>query len=127
MSNIPKISDSEWQVMQVIWSKSPCTANQIVEGLSKITKWKPKTIKTLINRLVKKGIISYEVDKKDKKTYHYFPLFLQNQCIKAESKFFLDRVFNGSLNAMLANFLNESELSPEEIQELKDILDKKKG
>ncbi|MCY6369479.1 BlaI/MecI/CopY family transcriptional regulator [Clostridium ganghwense] len=125
MSNIPKISDSEWQVMKIIWANTPCTANQVVEALSE-TKWQPKTIKTLINRLVKKSVLSYKVDEQDKKTYHYFPMVMENECIKAESQSFIKRVFNGSLNAMLANFLSESELSSDEIDELKRILDKRK-
>jgi BlaI family transcriptional regulator, penicillinase repressor len=125
MSNIPKISDSEWKVMKIFWANAPCTANEVVQALYE-TKWQPKTIKTLINRLVKKGVLSYKISEQDKKTYHYFPLVLENECIKAESQSFLKRVFNGSLNAMLANFLNEGELSSDEIDELKRILDKKK-
>lgn len=127
MSNIPKISDSEWQVMKIIWANNSCTANKVVEALSESTDWKPKTIKTLINRLVKKGVISYNLDQNDKKTYHYFQLILEKECKKEESKSFLKRVFNGSLNAMIANFLTEEELSSEEIEELKRILDNKKG
>lgn len=127
MSNIPKISDSEWQVMKIIWANNSCTANKVVEALSESTDWKPKTIKTLINRLVKKGVISYNLDENDKKTYHYFPLILEKECKKEESKSFLKRVFNGSLNAMIANFLNEEELSSEEIEELKRILNNKQG
>jgi BlaI family penicillinase repressor len=127
MSNTTQISDSEWLVMKAIWSNGSCTANEIVKELEDKTHWQPKTIKTLINRLVKKNAIGYEIDKQDKKTYHYYPLIQEQGCIREESKTFLNRVFNGSLNAMLANFLNEAELSDEEIDELKRILDKRKG
>ncbi len=127
MSNTPKISDSEWQVMKLIWARAPCTANEVVEGLKENIDWKPNTIKTLINRLVKKDVISYEIDKLDKKTYHYFPLVQEQDCIREESKTFLNRVFNGSANAMLVNFLDDAELSDDEIDKLKHILDKRKG
>lgn len=127
MSNIPKISDSEWEIMKIIWVTNPCTSNEIVDKLSKSSDWKPKTIKTLINRLVKKGALSYEIDSNDKKTYHYFPIISKDKCVMTESKMFLKRVFNGSLNIMMANFINESSLSEDEIEELKNILDKKKG
>lgn len=128
MTDIPQISEAEWEVMKVIWANSSCTANEVVEKLEGSTDWKPKTIKTLINRLAKKGVIDYTIDESDKKTYHYFAKALEDECIKAESNSFLKRVFNGSLNAMLANFLSESEtkLSEKEIDELKQILDKKK-
>lgn len=129
MTDIPKISEAEWEVMKIIWANSSCTANEVVEALEGSTDWKPKTIKTLINRLVQKGVISYKLDDQDKKTYHYSAVVLESECVKAESHSFLKRVFNGSLNAMLMNFLsqNETELSKEQIDELKRILDKKKG
>lgn len=126
MSHVPKISDSEWQVMNFIWNSETSTANEVVSALSKVTNWKPQTIRTLINRLVNKGLIGYEIDEKDKKTYHYFALISEEECKKEESRSFLKRVFNGSINAMFANFINENELSTEEIDELKSILHKKK-
>ncbi|MBZ9689333.1 BlaI/MecI/CopY family transcriptional regulator [Clostridium estertheticum] len=127
MINASKISNSEWEVMKCVWGNNICTANGIVDALSKNTDWKANTIRTLINRLVKKEVLGYTIDKKDKKTYYYFPLLSENECIKAESESFINRVFNGSLNGMIANFLNESKLSDAEIKELKNILDKKKG
>ncbi|MGH4122429.1 MAG: BlaI/MecI/CopY family transcriptional regulator [Clostridium sp.] len=127
MLDSSKISNSEWEVMKCIWENTPFTANEIVDALSKTTDWKPNTIRTLINRLVKKEVLGYEIDENDKKTYYYFPLLSENECIKSESDSFIKRVFNGSLNGMIANFLSESKLSDEEIEELKNILDKKKG
>lgn len=123
----PKISDAEWQVMKVIWGSKYCTAREIVDKISKTINWQPNTIRTLINRLLKKKIINYKIDEKDNKTYHYFALVSESECIKVESESFLKRVFNGSLNVMLENFINESKLSEEEIDRLKQILDKKKG
>ncbi|MBW9157257.1 BlaI/MecI/CopY family transcriptional regulator [Clostridium tagluense] len=127
MADVSKISNSEWEIMKYAWDNIPCTANEIVGALSKITDWKSNTIRTLINRLIKKEVLGYKIDEKDKKTYYYFPLLSENECIKAESDSFIKRVFNGSLNGMIANFLKESELSDEDIEELKNILDKKKG
>ncbi|MBU3142718.1 BlaI/MecI/CopY family transcriptional regulator [Clostridium sp. CF012] len=127
MINASKISNSEWEVMKCVWGNDICTANEIVDALSKNIDWKANTIRTLINRLVKKEVLGYTIDKKDNKTYYYFPLLSENECIKAESESFINRVFNGSLNGMIANFLNESKLSDAEIKELKNILDKKKG
>lgn len=54
MSTLPQISDAEWNVMSVAWENEKCTANEIVTALSKTTTWSPKTIKTMISRLVKK-------------------------------------------------------------------------
>jgi BlaI family penicillinase repressor len=124
MKQIPKISDTEWQVMKVIWAKNPVTASQVIEELSDSTYWKPKTVKTLLGRLVKKKAAGFE---KENRTYLYYPLIAEAECIKAESQSFLKRVYNGALGVMLASFLEEQELSPKEIEELKRILNGKKS
>lgn len=125
MQYLPQISDAEWQVMKAIWSESSCTANQVVEYLSQNTVWQPKTIKTLINRLLKKKMLGFKIDPQDKKTYHYYPLFSEQECVRAESQSFLRRIFGGSPHMMLANFIEEYELSPEDIAGLKQILEEK--
>jgi len=122
MEKMPHISDSEWQVMKVIWAKSPITTNEVVEALAPMTTWKPKTIMTLINRLVKKGALGFE---KKSRAYHYRPLVEESECVKAESRSFLKRVHGGALKPMLASFFEEAELSKEEIDELKRLLDSK--
>ena len=125
LSQLPQISDAEWQIMKVIWAEAPCTANQVVEYLSEVMAWQPKTIKTLINRLLKKKVLGFKIDEQDKKTYHYYPLISEKECVRAESHSFLRRIFDGSPNIMLANFIRECELSPEDIAELKQILEEK--
>ncbi len=121
MENIPKISESEWQVMKFVWRKSPVTANEVVEALAQENHWKPKTVMTLLTRLTKKGALGFE---KKGRAYHYCPLVGEEECAKVESMSLLRRVYGGSLKPMLANFLEEADLSPDEIEELKRILDK---
>ena len=122
MEKIPKISEAEWQVMKYLWSKSPATANMVAEELAKTTKWKAKTIKTLLNRLAKKKALGYE---KKGREYHYYPLVQKADCIKAESHCFLKRVYDGATKPMLAAFLENEDLSAEEVKDLKRILDRK--
>lgn len=123
MQEIPRISEAEWAVMKVFWSRpTPTPANEVVRALADITDWKPKTVKTLINRLVKKNALGYQ---EDGRIYYYYPLVNEEECIKAESRSFLRRVYGGALKPMLVNFLREEELSREEIEELKRILDER--
>ena len=122
MGNIPKISDSEWLVMKTIWDDNPITSNRVVEALTGSTAWKPKTIKTLINRLVKKGALGYESEGRE---YLYYPLIEKVVLVKAESRSFLKRVFGGAVKPMLATMVESEDLSAEDIEELKRILDKK--
>ncbi len=68
-------SENEWIVMEVMWEcEDPMTASQIIEKLKGIKEVSPKTIRVLINRLLKKGIIDYTVDTHDSRVYHYFPI-----------------------------------------------------
>ena len=122
MKTPPKISESEWLVMQVFWSKGLLTANEVVKELAKKTKWKPKTVKTLINRLVKKGAVKF---KKEGRKYRYFPTVSQTKCVRRERQSFVRRVYGGATRPMLAAFLEDSELSKEDIAELKKILGQK--
>jgi len=122
MKTPPKISESEWLVMQVFWSKGLLTANEVVKELAKKTKWKPKTVKTLINRLVKKGAVKF---KKEGRKYRYFPTVSQTKCVRRERRSFVRRVYGGATRPMLAAFLEDSELSKEDITELKKILGQK--
>jgi len=122
MKKLPKISESEWLVMQILWSKSPLTANEVVEKLAGKTKWKPKTVKTLITRLTKKGAVKF---KKEGRMYRYYPAISQAECVRMERRSFVRRVYGGTTRPMLAAFLEDAELSAEDIAELKKILEQK--
>jgi len=122
MKKVPRISDAEWRVMRVLWERSPLTANEVVDALAPSTTWKPKTIKTLLNRLIKKKALGF--DRKGR-AYHYYPLVDEAACVKAESRSFLKRVYGGALRPMLATFLEDADLSPEEVEELKRVLDER--
>lgn len=122
MKSVPHISDAEWEVMKVLWAKTPCTANEVIEALEDQTDWKPKTVRTLLNRLTQKQAISYS---QENRVYAYFPLVSEDECVKSETDSFLKRIYGGAFKPLLVNFLKEEQLSPEDIKELKNILDDK--
>lgn len=122
LSKTPKISDSEWEVMEVLWKKSPLTSSEIIEILKQYISWNPKTIHTLISRLVKKDAIEV---KKDAPFYLYYPKVSQEECRKIETRSFIKKVYNGSIHLLISSFIKNEKLSDEEIKELKQILDKK--
>jgi len=116
-----RISEAEWQVMKVVWRKPRSGAQEIIEELAESTSWTSATIKTLLNRLVKKQALGFE---RDGKSYLYFAKIAEEECRGAEAETFLDRVFNGSLAPMLAHFVNNRRLSKKEIEELEHLLRK---
>ena len=117
---IPSISDAEWQVMEVVWAESqPVTANEIVARLESSTAWKDKTIKTMLNRLVKKGALGYEAEGK---RYLYKPKVARDECVRVQSRSFLSRVFGGAAGAALVHFVEEHDLTQAEIEQLRRVL-----
>ena len=122
MSEATKISEAEWRICRVLWLHSPLTANEIVARLEDKTDWSPRTVKTLINRLVKKNILGYENHGRE---YHYFPRLSEKECVLAQTQSFVKRVFDGAAGAMVAAFIENQQLSVKEIDELRQILEKK--
>ena len=123
MRSIPKISDAEWEIMKLIWRVNPVTSEEIILSLSDKTNWSAQTIKTFINRLLKKGVIDF---KKSGRSYIYYPLISEKDCIKAESKSFLEKVYDGAVGMLFSNFIEEEPLSEKEIERLQKLLEKKK-
>ena len=118
-----EISDAEYQVMKVIWlAGTPLNTNEVVEKLETSTSWKPKTIHTLLSRLVKKGALQYE---KDGRVFVYTPLVEESEILAQENDSFLNRFYDGALNSMVVNLLEQDKLSDDDIIALKRILDEK--
>ena len=125
MKRVPRISETEWEVMKVLWAKAPRSAGEVIETLTSTDPtWHPRTVKTFLTRLVGKKALGF---RKEGRSYLYRPLVKETECVAAASDSFLDRVFGGSLKPMLAHFVEQRRLSPEEIRELKNLLDERKS
>ncbi len=108
--------------MQVLWSHSPATANQVVQSLAGQTDWKPKTIHTLLRRLVEKNAARYV---KQGREFLFSPCVQAAECEQAVTRSFIRRFFRGDPMPFLARFLQEEKLKPEQIQELRRLLERK--
>jgi len=124
VKQLPRISNSEWQVIQVLWSRPGLTGGEIVAALKGRTTWNARTIRTLINRLLKKKTLRYE---REGRRYRYFPAVSRERCVKEARQSFVQRVYGGTVTPMLAAFIEDAELSATEIRELRERLDRKEG
>ncbi len=124
MNKMPIISEAEWEVMRILWQNSPMTAGEVIHALASRMDWSPKTVRTLLNRLVAKAAVAYDPASKP---YSYFPLISEEECQKAETKSFLRRIYSGSFKPLMVNFLKDEELSSADIEELRRLLDEKSG
>ena len=121
---LPKISETEWEVMGVIWDEAPMTSAEVIAALqARDGSWHPKTAKTLLNRLVRKGALGFT---KEGRGYLYRALAPREACVAAESESFLERLFGGSLQPMVAHFVERKKLSAKDIAELKKILEQER-
>lgn len=126
MANLPPISEAEFEVMKIVWSHAPISTNEITDHLIKTTTWSPKTIQTLIKRLVTKGALTYE---KQSRVFVYTPLVGEEEYIGQESSSFLNRYYHGDITAMLSTYIKNDRLTESEIEALRSLLSKspKKG
>lgn len=123
-TKLPDISDAELVVMKVVWARPPVTANQVVSALENQAQWKPKTIQTLLSRLVRKGALAFD---RRGREYLFRPLINAEDFAHAASRSFLHRLFDGEIAPFLACFLEHEKLTREEIAELRRILEAKKS
>ena len=119
MSGNIKISEAEYEIMKVIWSSYPISTNEVVLKFKDKNQWSPRTIQTLLSRLVKKGAIGFT---KRSREFVYTPLINENDYINEESESFLNKFYNGTINSMVMNFIENDKLSHDDIEELKKIL-----
>jgi BlaI family penicillinase repressor len=128
MPDPPRISEAEWDVMRVLWNRPGLFAQEVAARIPGERNWSDRTVKTLLGRLVKKGALDFEVEGK---RYRYRPALTREECVRAASRSFLERVFGGAVSPMLATFVREGlragKLSEEEIAELRRLLDEEEA
>ncbi|WP_105170616.1 BlaI/MecI/CopY family transcriptional regulator [Pseudoalteromonas sp. T1lg24] len=115
------ISNSEFEVLQALWRVHPADAQTVVDELNKEKDWHEKTVKTLLGRMVKKGAINFE---KNGRSYIYSPVLEIEAYQVQESESLIERLFNGRIAPLVTGFAKNKNLSKQDIDELKHLIDK---
>ena len=111
--SVEKITDAEWRVMHVVWkSDAAVTSNEVIAEVVPETGWNPQTVRTLLARLVEKGVLFFT------------PLAGRDESIRVHGQSFLTRVFEGNAREMLVHFIRDGAFSRDQIGELRTLLDK---
>ena len=113
------ISNAEFEVLDVLWDDYPATSSDIVERLNQKKPWHDKTVKTLLSRLVKKGVVDFD---KAQRQYLYRPLIAREDYTKKEATSFVSRIFKGKVAPLVAGFANQNSLSQQDVDELKALI-----
>ena len=114
------LSDAEWEIMNCLWNKPNQKISEIVIALSEKKAWDKHTVITLLNRMEKKGAVSFERNGRAKE---YYPLISQKETVKQETEQFFERVWQGSLRLMVNSFLSSKAVKKEDLDELYRMLD----
>jgi BlaI family penicillinase repressor len=127
MPNIPHISEREWLVMAALWEKYPQTAAEIVDKVRAQIKIGDSSVRTLINRLIKKKAVRFSVDENNANLYHYYPLVCEEDCIQNKTRHFLELYYKNNISKFFAAFTGDADISDEEYERLRKMIDEKLG
>ena len=116
-----EITDAELEIMQILWESKENTLNQIIEKLSIKETRNKNTIKTLLYRLIEKGAV--ESKKLNLKEVVYVPKISEKRYLTKQSNSFLKKMFNGSTEKLILNFVEDKKISNEDLQKLINILE----
>jgi len=122
MSSAIRITEAEWEVMEVVWAQPPVAAAAIVDVLERKRQWSLGTVRSLLRRLVNKRALQQQIEGK---RYLYTPRVSRNECVLRESESFLDRVLGRAPSVSLMHLVKHADLSRKDIQELRRILREK--
>lgn len=115
-----QVTEAESVVMDVLWTRHPLGADEVVAALAGREDWQEPTIKTLLNRLLKKGAIRAE---KDGRRYLYSPVLEREAWVLGESQGLLERLFDGRVAPLVAHFSAQRKLSRKDVAELRKLLE----
>ncbi len=116
-----EITDAELEIMKVLWENGELTLNEIVEILSKDEKKNKSTIKTLLYRLIEKESVKSITNKSKENTYK--AVVQEEEYLKKANESFLEKLYNGSTNKLLLNFVEEKKISKKDLQDLLDLIE----
>lgn len=116
------ITTAEWRIMRVIWTLGSATSRELIDILGESMDWKPATIKTLLRRLVDKDIVATT---KQGNKFIYTAKIQETDTIEITTKQFFDQLCARKVGTAIASLVDESELTAEDIDKIKDALNKK--
>ncbi len=115
----PSLSPAEWQVMQILWDRGPLDARSVFAASPESRDWAFPTVKTLLSRLVAKGAADYD---QVGNSYLYRAAVPREDMTRQEVRSVLDRVVGAAMSPVLAQFIDEAELSDDDIRNLQQLL-----
>jgi BlaI family transcriptional regulator, penicillinase repressor len=118
-----ELNKTEWTILKAVWAKEPCTAPDVQAALHRATQWTYSTVRTLMDRMVAKGLLQAE---KVRNLTLYRSAITRDQAQRGELRYALKHAFNGALSPMVQCLLEAEALSPAELDELESLIQAKR-
>ena len=115
------ITDAELEIMNLLWEEEALTLNEIVKKLSQGEEKNKNTIKTLVYRLIEKGSVESIIG--EEKQNKFKAIVSKEKFLKKENENFLKRLYNGSTNKLLLNFVEEKKITKKDLEDLLNLIE----
>lgn len=115
-----RISEAEWIAMEVVWQYGPAPASELIEHLKDCSTWHSNTIRTMLDRLAKKGVLK---SKNQNGVRVYSARIGRDQCVRQESRSLINRIFGGNPKQAIIHLLDEVDLTPDQYESLCRMLE----
>jgi BlaI family penicillinase repressor len=119
MANLGELFESEWAILQVVWEHEPCAAPAVQEVLQEDKGWAYTTVKTMMDRMVRKGLLRTE---RVRNLYLYRAAITRRQAQQSEIRRTIKRAFDGALTPMMQFLIENESLSDQEYEELERLI-----
>jgi BlaI family penicillinase repressor len=116
----PRISDAEWDVMEVVWVRGSVTPAEVIDRVAEARGWNHRTVRTLLARLVEKGVLRREAEGTRPA---YRAAVTRQRCVRAEGRTFLNKIFGGDAASLLVHFAREAKIGTDDLERLRRMLD----
>jgi predicted transcriptional regulator len=116
---VERLGDGEYQVMEVLWREAPLTAAEVADRVPVERRWSIRTVKTMLSRLLAKGVLSHE---EDGRRYLYRPAVRRDDYVSEMSGRLIDGMFGGRITPLVAHLAERDRLSDRDIEEIEALL-----
>lgn len=114
------VSNGEWKIMDLLWSREPRTLMELVRELESETGWSKSTVATMLTRMAAKGLVRFEENGRAKQ---YYALVKKEEAALRETRSLLERAYSGSVGLLMNNLVQNGELTDEDLKELHRVLE----
>jgi BlaI family penicillinase repressor len=123
MAKLPDLSTAEWTIMKTVWKLEKTTVREVYEELLEETNWAYNTVRTMMERLCEKGYLNVRMVGR---TNFYRPEVTRRKVTQQALRGFIERIYDGAVGPVICHLIENENLPPEELEEIRSLLEEEK-